>query len=476
MAGARDEKHIADKYSLDYHRRPLATRVWKSRWNWFALLLAAAVVLLLFVWRGNSAFWAGPVSDVHASFAMDCAMCHTESWQPALRLASIDSGRHSVPNAACQECHHAGEHHPRGGETDLSCAACHQEHRPDHHLTALTDAQCVRCHGDLTEGSTDPLNFVSEIHSFADHPEFALLRTEGPPPGDDHRVWRVAVAGDEGQPSRDRGGLSFNHQVHLAPAGVLNSQRETVHLACADCHVAQDDGRYMTPLNYEQHCAECHPLRLDKLGELPHEAPELVLGALRERIAQLQLEPAAEAAVPESRDGRPLVRLLPKPTELTVEQTQSAAEMLAQADHAIFGLEAKGFCRQCHIVEIRNNTWHIAPGEPASAGGRSAVGPPAGGSETSPQMVPDRWLTHANFNHEKHRTITCTECHPATASSETSDVLLPGIATCRKCHGTSTATMGATVDDSCVTCHEYHAPTHPSGGMELEKLLTLLRQ
>jgi hypothetical protein len=474
MAGARDEKHIADKYSLDYHRRPLATRVWKSRWNWFALLAAAAVVLLLFVWRGNSAFWAGPVSDVHASFAMDCGKCHTESWQPALRLASIDSGRHSVPNAACQQCHHAGEHHPRTGEKEISCAACHQEHRPDLRLTALTDPQCVRCHGDLTQGGADPLNFVSEIRSFADHPEFAVLRTDGTPPGENHRVWQVAAAGVEGQPLVDRGGLLFNHQVHLAPAGVLNSRRETVHLACSDCHVAQADGRYMTPLNYKQHCAECHPLRVEKLGELPHEAPELVLGALRERIARLQLESAAEPPVPESRDGQPLLRLLPKPVELTELQAKSAAQMLAQADHTVFGLEAKGFCRQCHKVEIRNGVWHIAPGEPASAGG-SAPGEPAsaGGSAA---MTPQRWLTHAKFHHEKHRTITCTECHAATASSNTSDVLLPSIATCRKCHGTSVATIGATIASDCVTCHEYHAPTHGGGGVELDKLLTLLRQ
>ncbi len=469
MAGASDEKHIADKYSLDYHRRPLATRVWKSRWNWFALWAAAAVVLLLFVWRGNSAFWAGPVSDAHASFALDCGKCHTDSWQPALRLASIDSGRHSVPNAACQECHHAGEHHPRSGEQELACAACHQEHRSDERLTAIADTQCVRCHGDLTIGSADPLNFVSEIRSFADHPEFAVLRTDGTPPGENHRVWQVAVAGDEGQPLHDRGGLLFNHQVHLAPAGVLNSRRDTVHLACADCHVPQADGRYMAPLNYERHCAECHPLRLDKLGELPHAAPELVLGALRERIARLQLEPAAEPTVPESRDGRPLVRLLPRPAELTEKQTKSAAQMLAQADHAVFGLEAKGFCRQCHHIEIRDGAWHVSPGEPASGEPASA-----GGSEA---MAPHRWLTHGGFHHEKHRTVACGECHAATASSNTSDVLLPGIATCRKCHGTSVATMGATVASDCVTCHEYHASAHPGGeGVELEKLFALLRQ
>lgn len=428
MAGARDEKLIADKYSLDYHRRPLATRVWKSRWNWLALVAALVVSLTIYLWRGNSAFWSGPVSDVHASFAMDCNKCHTESWQPALRLAALDSGRHSVPNAACEACHQAGDHHPRLGETELACAACHQEHRADHPLTALADSQCVRCHGDLAAGSAEPLKFAASIHNFADHPEFTARS--------------------------DTGGVAFNHAVHLAPAGVLDAQRETVHLACADCHVAQPDGRYMAPINYEQHCQSCHPLSVDQLGIVPHESPELVRGTLRERIAGLQLENTPEQPA----DGRPLLRVLPKPAELTPAQEKSAAELRAAADHALFGLEAKGGCRYCHQVEIQNGAWQIVSGSPTAAGAA---------------MIPDRWLTHAKFHHEQHRTIACEECHTVAASTKTTDVLLPSIDTCRKCHGTSAATM--TVSSDCVTCHDYHAPVH-GGGVELEKLISQLQE
>ncbi len=477
MPGAREEKLIADKYALDYPRRPLATRIWKSRWNWLALFLSAVVALLLFALWGDSAFWSGPVSDVHGSFAMDCSKCHTDAWQPALRLASVDSSRHSVPNSACQECHQAGDHHPRVGEQELACAACHQEHRAERKLTEMADNQCVRCHGDLTKGGAEELSFAAEIRHFAEgefgHPEFAILSTGGPLPGVKHGVWQVAQPATDGKNQKwlDRGGLLFNHQVHLATEGVLDSQRETVHLACSACHMSEADGATMGPLNYELHCAECHPLRLGgalaELGQLPHETPELVRGTLRERIARLPLEPQAEEDLPPSRDGRPLVRLLPKPAQLSAAQQRPAAQMLDQADHAVFGLEAKGLCRKCHHVEIRDGAWHVPHVNPALP---VADGPSA--EANSPWMAPGRWLVHGRFHHEKHRAVACAECHEAAPSSKTSDVLLPTIVTCRRCHGTSVATIGSSVTADCVLCHDYHAPIHPAtDGVDLEQLL-----
>ena len=92
-------------------------------------------------------------------------------------------------------------------------------------------------------------------------------------------------------------------------------------------------------------------------------------------------------------------------------------------------------------------------------------------------MAPDRWLVHGRFHHEKHRTLACVECHEAATSSKTSDVLLPTIATCRKCHGTSVATIGSSIAADCVVCHNYHAPTHPPAeGVDLEQLFARLRQ
>ena len=50
MHGAKDNQPstIADKYSLDYYRRPLSSRSWKSPWNWTFLMIALASVAGLY--------------------------------------------------------------------------------------------------------------------------------------------------------------------------------------------------------------------------------------------------------------------------------------------------------------------------------------------------------------------------------------------------------------------------------------------
>ncbi len=468
MPGGHDEKLIAEKYAIDYPRRPLATRLWKRRWNWLALFLACLVGLGLYYVQGNAAFWSAPVAGVHASFAMDCQKCHTESWQPALRLASLDSGRQSVPNAACQHCHPAvGDHHPRLGEPEPACSSCHQEHRPTVPLLDVADNHCASCHGNMNSAPNAERHFAAEIDSFDEgsqgHPEFAFMRGEELP-GKQHGIWQVALPSTEGGDKwLDNGGVLFNHKVHLAAEGVLDENRQPVQLICADCHVPEADGRYMQPIVYEQHCASCHPMKLADalapLGELPHEAPEIVRGVIRERVTNLQTsKPAVNLT--------PIIRRLPQPAILSDPQAQSANALLATANNAVFGLQAKGLCRKCHHVELRDGQWHVPKLNP------EFVAPE---QHSTRKMIPSRWLVHGQFHHEKHLTVACAECHPAVASALTSDLLLPGIANCRKCHGTNPTKSAVGVAADCILCHDYHGPTKSlPQNAEAQKLLSFL--
>jgi hypothetical protein len=452
MSGAHDEKLIAEKYAIDYPRRPLSTRLWKSRWNWLALFAACLVGVALYFVQGNAAFWAGPVSHSHASFAMDCQKCHTESWQPALRLASLDSGRHSVPDSACRKCHPTvGDHHPRVGEVEPACAACHQEHRPAQPLLQVADNECSRCHADLRSIQGAELRFAAEIVSFdegtAGHPEFALRRAENV--NDEHGATLVAMFDDAISKWVDNGGVIFNHKVHLATEGVLDANRKPVKLECSNCHQEERDGRYMQPIVYEQHCATCHPLRLAgelaDLGDLPHENPEVVRGVIRERLAQPKNELESAVTVP-------AIRRLPQPSTRTQAQNASADVLLAAANHAVFGLEAKGLCRKCHHVEITDGRWTVPLVNPEF--GETA--------DASREMIPSRWFAHGQFHHAKHESMKCEQCHQAGESSKTSDLLLPGIADCRKCHGSNPTSIASDVSAECVMCHDYHGPAkHP---------------
>ncbi len=62
-------------------------------------------------------------------------------------------------------------------------------------------------------------------------------------------------------------------------------------------------------------------------------------------------------------------------------------------------------------------------------------------------------MKNAWFDHKAHQLVACTECHTdAPRSQRTEDVLLPGIATCQKCHHEG---RGAAVSE-CYECHVYH--------------------
>jgi hypothetical protein len=74
-------------------------------------------------------------------------------------------------------------------------------------------------------------------------------------------------------------------------------------------------------------------------------------------------------------------------------------------------------------------------------------------SITKPLLV-DRWMPQAKFNHAKHASVKCDDCHHAAQSRDTSDILMPVKANCVICHSAA----GRVVAE-CITCHTFHAPT-----------------
>jgi predicted CXXCH cytochrome family protein len=89
--------------------------------------------------------------------------------------------------------------------------------------------------------------------------------------------------------------------------------------------------------------------------------------------------------------------------------------------------------------------------------------------EVAAPAIPARWLPHAQFDHGAHRPIGCGECHKAAASTETKDVLMPSIATCRDCHQPR-----AGARTGCVECHRYHDKAQersPDGPFKVRQLL-----
>lgn len=441
MPFQRTSKALSERVAATLPTRDRGLRAPRRLASWSLAALAAGWLL----WQQGSGndrvYHAGSISAAHQFIADDCARCHKAAWQPLRRLVSLDNSATSTPDAACIQCHAGPIHNEHPAATMTRCAHCHREHHGEAALAAIDDRFCTACHADLPESDAAPLHFAGRIASFAEHPEFAIFRADvatadaGSESG--HGAHRVAEFDASADPPkwRDRAAIRFNHAKHMRPSDARGTPMPGggfARLDCDSCHQGDNAGRYMRPIVYEQHCARCHPLKYDaqlQLGDaLPHRDVKLVRDTMRGRLAD-----AFRATQPEATPA-PTSRAIPgAPPEFREGELAWVNERLAAAEHVVFGQEAKGGCRFCHTLDLRDNALSVVP--------------PA---------MPDRWQSHARFNHASHRLLDCVACHKhAAGSTATADILLPKIDVCRECHG-ATASKTGQAGDRCVKCHDYH--------------------
>lgn len=365
---------------------------------------ALVVTILALTWllhQGRTEmFRPGPVSEAHAS-EIGAASC-----------GECHDSFAGPSDRRCSECH---QDHPIHQPTQAStprCGSCHFEHRGMERLTWVPDGSCVSCHGDLQVRPGAALTTASSITSFGrEHPDFET-------------------------PETDPNSLQLDHARHLKP---LETPEGAVTLACGDCHepARGEDaaaGR-MRPVEFERHCQDCHLLTFDPGlpgQQVPHESPSLV-GAFvlhayagGDRWRELSFE-----------QRRRLIATNPRPNYRVDQGERRAA---AEAEAYLF----QSVCPQCHLLDRSGSAPQIEP------------------VTTSRDWLPDARFLHAR--HGESLDLECADCHPAETSSSTADVLIPGIDTCRDCHGEgagdtvqrarSEAVQRASSD--CADCHRYH--------------------
>ena len=426
--GERATKKRAQRIDMNYFKRPHAFRRWRF---WLSLSVPLLAVLWL-VWHGvtgnQRVYSGGQVSPAHAVLATKCDACHFE-------MAGFFSAKAS--DRACLACHDGPIHHANQTFTP-KCSSCHEEHRGHARLAATSDAACTQCHADLrTTG--DATKFVRDIENFGSgHPEFAAVR-----PG-----------------SIDPGTIKLNHAVHMKRN--LAGPNGPVQLDCDDCHrpptstdawrfgaapaaaipaseksgpTPQKSDRaamvlaraYMAPTTYAKNCIACHGLQFDKRFKesVPHDTPEVIHAFLTQKFQQYIAAHPAEVRVTTPVPGLPQK---PQPAAVRVLTPQQwATERVADSEQLLYGKT----CKQCHALSF-------------SAGAALPA--------VAKSNITMRWLPHANFNHDRHQMVKCTECHAALTSHETADILLPGIATCEKCHHAG----NDAAESRCFECHTYH--------------------
>jgi hypothetical protein len=447
VARTRTTKKLAQRIDLNYFKRATP---FKSAKLWLSVLVPL-LALGWIVWHGaardSRVYSSGRMSEAHAVLEKQCAACHV---QQAGEFSS------KAADAACLACHDGPVHHDEELKAAVpACAACHREHRGRVNIAAASDQSCAECHANL-KVNTGVAPYATHIHSFEDgHPEFAALRDA----------------------KKDPATIALNHAIHMKPIR-RGPNGPMVQLECADCHRATAtatsaaaatewkyaDARYvaanvsykvdvdslpsatrtltshhktsgrelMAPVKFATACAGCHLLTFDKRFEdgVPHDTPEIVHAFVVKKFQDYIAAHPSELRVPRdpSRDltGKiiaPEVRLL-SPSQWVTERTADAEELLWRKT-----------CKQCHTLEI----------SPAT----SATSLP----HIAAVRITQRWLPHARFDHDAHRGFSCTGCHEkALTSTETADVLLPGITNCKTCH----APGPDHAESRCFECHTYH--------------------
>jgi hypothetical protein len=431
----RTTKRLAQRIDLNYFKHPHRFR--EIRFLLSALLPAAALLWLVGygVAHNNKLYSAGPMSPAHAVLTESCGSCHV------MRAAFFGA---KANDRACLACHDGPIHHADQVFTP-ACSSCHVEHRGRILLAATPDASCTQCHANLRTNHATP-NFAANITSFeTGHPEFAALRAGFADPGTiklDHAVHMKAnLAGPHGLVQLDCGdchrpGTSTQASRFSSATTESSVAQTTPAPPVAMVAIAQTFGppshsaarAYMAPTTYSKHCAGCHTLLFDKrfAEGVPHDTPEVIHAFV---VRKFQGYIAAHPA--ELRETPSTVALPAKPLPVSPRiytPQQWVDTRVAEAEQLLWAKT----CKQCHTL-----TLSMSAPIPAVAKSNITV----------------RWFQYAAFDHDQHRLVSCESCHTrARTSQETTDVLLPGIRTCRQCH--HAGSEGA--EARCFECHDYH--------------------
>ena len=389
-------------------------------------------------WIPSDELWSsGPLHPAHAlATGNDCHICHVKPFQ-------------RVQDAACQDCHAIINDHVHVevvasldslGPTPR-CATCHRDHNePEPYLVIRVDTLCTDCHAESRQlyGDMDtwPVHGFSELS----HPAFAahLLKPVGTRAGTGLVFdWQSSV--EYVKDATEVSNLKFPHDTHLDSELVME-QHDGIALGCSDCHKLSLDREHFVPITMETRCVQCHVLTFDPAmpdRQLPHGQPLEVMLTLEGHYLRKFSDPKVpqEAVVRRRMPGR-------DNTTRECGNTAFACAAEAAANEIREQFLARG-CITCHVVEEHSNSEIYA---------RYQVHPVRLATDYFPVMRFD------HFSHQVMKEQTgdaaCLFCHNADQSSASTDLLIPDIDMCVRCHSDVPAPERVTI--RCVDCHSYH--------------------
>jgi predicted CXXCH cytochrome family protein len=434
-------------------------------WSFFLLILAACLAWPVYsyaTWHdvkvrpagfhADKMWLSGPLSQAHKGLENNCQACHDKAFV-------------SVEDNKCVACHTGVHDHadPKrqmnalaapgfgqriqngfksafGVPTGQRCVGCHTEHQGAGPMPATAQAFCTDCHATLK--SRLPDTKLANVGDFGTaHSQFRpaiVTDSSGVRP----TFQRVSI---DAKPVQDSG-LKFPHGLHLSATNGVARMAQTMKteqgwgnaLACKDCHTPTADGVRFQPVSMERNCQMCHSLGFDRIGgtvrTLRHGQPAQVVADLRAFFRSTgPVRPISLGGFERRRPGDYAA------TQTGGDYASGLRSYSGGADAAINAVFTKGgACYDCHVVDrtgdVRSAGWHVRP-----------------------VVQPMRFMQKGWFDHDAHKTEKCETCHKAATLAAGGAVMLPGIATCRQCHGGEASS--AAVPSSCAMCHNYHVDT-----------------
>ena len=338
---------------------------------------------------------AGPIHSAHSTTAAECDLCHVTPFE-------------RVPDSTCEACHTVDRHVVQSASAvigEIRCASCHLEHNEPEQLVNQHQGLCGDCHAESTPDAA--LGTAGDF--LDDHPEF-----------------RAVDLVDDSK-------LIFDHAVHLDESGIVTPEGRRV-IECHECHAPEPGGARMQAISMDEHCSSCHTLSFDPddpTRTVPHGDPETVVQSLIEYYSARLLGGDPDAV--EQRVRRPGQALS------RAERDRAAAEARVEALRIAEDLFERRACTNCHTVTKVDGDvpWHVEP-----------------------VTLTQAFFANARFSHAAHQTEIsgCIDCHEATTSMSAQDLLIPGIESCRDCHGSGFAHRNdaAQTPSTCVMCHSFH--------------------
>lgn len=408
----------------------------------------------------------GTLSTAHASLANNCGACHQQAFV-------------SVTDSACQACHvtdalpdHAAPARmaqgrlPAAGVIGVAqaaahrafnlpegrCTSCHKEHEGEATVMTVAASFCTDCHAGLNGRLPDTP--VANVPDWQGHPDFraTLVAT---PSATKALFTRTVLKG-----AQERSGLIYPHALHQSATNAVANMAQKQGLPtggngalpCRYCHMPDAGQVRFQPISMEKNCGACHDLAFARDGgtlrTLPHGKPEQVASIIRDFWG-------SQAAFPRA-DVLAFPRRTPGPHAATPVQGSRANAAIVQlfTGRAPGGTTgARGICNDCHIVSDTGS---------ADITRRFAI---------APVTLNEHYLPQGRFPHGQHKSFegktgeaACLSCHAgAMTSKAASDVLVPGVANCRQCHGAPVKALFANTPKAsagCDTCHAFHDGVH----------------